>query len=81
MSSVKASLRTTIESLSEQEARQIMEIVRALKSKKEASLTLKRLAVDSAFKISSKQSKPFRAIQPIQGKGIPASKLLIEDRR
>ncbi|MBF0558061.1 MAG: hypothetical protein HQL08_04715 [Nitrospirae bacterium] len=81
MSSVKAALHTKIESLSEQEARQVMKIVRVLKGKKEASLTLKTLAVDPAFKMPSKRSEPFRAIRPTQGKGIPASELLAKDRR
>ena len=81
MGSVKASLHTTIESLSEREARQLMGIVRKIRSKKEAGLTLKRIALDPAFNVTIKQSKPFRAIQPIQGNGQPASKLLVEDRR
>jgi len=57
MSSVKAALHTKIESMSEKEARQVMKIVRVLKSKKEASLTLKTLAVDPAFKISLKKNQ------------------------
>lgn len=81
MSSVKEALHTRIESLSEREARQVMKIVRVLKSKKETSSTLKRLAVDPAFEISPKQSKPFRAVRPLQVKGIPASELLVKDRR
>lgn len=32
-------------------------------------------------KLIAKKAKPFRSVKPIHGKGIPASKLLIEDRR
>lgn len=81
MSSVKEALHTKIESLSEKEARQVMKIVRGLKNKKETSLTLKTLAVDPAFRMPSKRTKPFRAVRPIQGKGIPASEVLVKDRR
>jgi len=81
MGSIKEALHTTIESLSEREARQVMRVIRVLKSKKDASSTLKRLAVDPAFEISPKQSKPFRAVRPIKVKGIPASELLVKDRR
>ena len=34
-----------------------------------------------AFKIPAKRAKAFRVVKPIQGKGIPASELLIKDRR
>lgn len=34
-----------------------------------------------AFKIPVIKAKAFRVVKPIQGKGIPASELLIKDRR
>lgn len=34
-----------------------------------------------AFKIPVKKPKAFRIVKPIQGKGIPASELLVKDRR
>lgn len=34
-----------------------------------------------AFKIPVIKTKAFRVVKPIQGKGIPASELLIKDRR
>ncbi|NUO10464.1 MAG: hypothetical protein HUU08_17715 [Candidatus Brocadia sp.] len=34
-----------------------------------------------AFKIPVKKPKAFRIVKPIPGKGIPASELLIKDRR
>jgi len=33
------------------------------------------------FKIPVKKAKAFRVVKPIQGKGIPASELLVKDRR
>ena len=34
-----------------------------------------------SFKMPSKRTKAFRIVKPIQGKGVPASELLIKDRR
>lgn len=81
MNSVKATLHDTIELLSEKEARQIMKFAQILRNKKGASLTLKRLSIDPAFKMPAEKTKAFRSVEPIHGKGIPASRLLIEDRR
>lgn len=36
---------------------------------------------EEIVKIIAKKAKGFRSVKPIHGKGIPASKLLIEDRR
>lgn len=47
--------------------------IKAFKGKKSES--------KEAFKISVKKAKAFRIVRPIQGKGIPASELLIKDRR
>jgi hypothetical protein len=81
MSSVKESLRDTIEGLSEEEAYQILEFVQRLRKKDDVSPTLKRLANDPTFKLPSERAGGFRIVHPIQGKGTPASRLLVEDRR
>lgn len=80
MSSAKESLRHTIELLSDEEARQILEFIQHLLKKKDKSSTLRRLASDSAFKAPSERSGGFRVVESIRGKGIPASKLLEKDR-
>ena len=81
MSSVKVSLHTTIDSLSEKDAREILKFARLLKEKREVSLSLKRLDIDKAFKIPTDGVQTFRTVKPVQGRGIPASRLLLEDRR
>lgn len=47
--------------------------IKAFKGKKSES--------KEAFKMPVKKAKAFRVVKPIQGKGIPASELLIKDRR
>lgn len=41
----------------------------------------KKNEFQEAFKIPVVKAKAFRVVKPIQGKGIPASELLIKDRR
>jgi hypothetical protein len=79
MNSVKELLRNTIEMLSEEESRQILEFVQHLK--KGIPPTLQRLANDPAFKIPPGGLGAFPVVEPIQGKGVAASVLLLEDRR
>ncbi len=82
MSAVKESLRSTIEVLSDEEARQVLELIRQLQGKESnVSQTLEHLARDPSFEIPSRAHRFFRSIEPVRGKGIAASRLLAEDRR
>jgi len=81
VSSVKESLHSTIELLSDAEASQLLEFAQCLQKKNDASSTLRRLAGDPAFEVPSEGSGAFSIVEPIQGKGIVASRLLVEERR
>ncbi|MCL0069149.1 hypothetical protein M1O56_00655 [Dehalococcoidia bacterium] len=81
MNCVKESLRNTIEVLSDEEARQILEFIQRLRTTSDVSPTLRRLAIDPAFQVPSEGFRDFRIVEPISGKGIPASRRLVEDRR
>jgi hypothetical protein len=81
MSAAKESLYNTIELLSDEEALQILEFIQHLRQKKTLSRTLRRLASDPAFHVPAKGLGGFRKVEALQGKGIPASRLLVEDRR
>ena len=79
--SIKESLYTVIEQLSDEEAREILEYTAQLKEKREDTGILKRLEGDPAFRIPASDSGPFPKVKPVKGKGIPASKLLVRDRK
>ena len=82
MSSAKRLLHDTIESLNDEEVRQLLEFAQRLRKKNGTSLTLKCLASDPTFEIPAERgSDAFPVVEPIQGKGIAASRLLVEDRR
>lgn len=81
MSSIKESLHNTIELLSDAEARQLLKFAQCLQRENDASSTLRRLASDPAFEVPAERSIVFRVVEPVQGKGIAASRLLVEERR
>ena len=81
MISVKELLCNIIESLNDDEAHRLLELAQNLQNNHEFSPTISRLASDPTFKVPSKIHGNFRPVKPIKGKGIPASQLLVEDRR
>ena len=81
MNTVKELLRHMIERMSDAEAHQLLEFVQHLQHRCDDSLTLKRLATDPAFKVPGNGARDFHVVAPIHGKGIAASKLLVDDRR
>ena len=81
MSLVKESLRHIIEQMSDEEAHQMLEFAHHLQQKRDVSLTLKRLASDPVFKVPGSDVRTFHVVEPIYGKGIAASRLLVDDRR
>ncbi|OIO92536.1 MAG: hypothetical protein AUK03_09645 [Anaerolineae bacterium CG2_30_64_16] len=81
MLSVKEALRNTIDLLTEEEAYRIWEFAQHVYERPHVSRTMRRLASDPAFRVPASGIGPFHPVEPIKGKGIPASRLLVEDRR
>ena len=81
MHSVKELLPQMIERMSDAEARQLLEFAQHLQHRRDDSLTLKRLATDPAFKVPGSGARAFQVVGPIHGKGMAASRLLVDDRR
>ncbi|MBD2771051.1 hypothetical protein [Iningainema tapete] len=77
--SVKDSLHNTIETLSEEECQQLLEFIQYLQQTIPSSM--KSLLNDPTFNIPAKGFGTFEVIEAIQGEGIAASELLVEDRR
>ena len=78
MSTLKESLYSTIDQLSDNETLLVLEYVTKLK--KSHQLT-QRLAQDPAIKLPSQESGEFKKIEPLVGSGLPASESLSRDRR
>jgi len=81
MKSTKEALHQTVETLSDEEARHILELTRHMRRGKRDSLTLRRLAHDPTFHVPRTGVSTFRAVKAVEGKGIPASRLLGQERR
>jgi hypothetical protein len=81
MNSVKELLQHMIERMSDTEARQLLEFAQHLQHRRDDSLIWKRLTTDPAFKVPGNEVVAFRVVEPVQSKGIVASKLLVDDRR
>ena len=81
MSLVKESLLSALESLDEEKIQKTLQFVQNLNKKSEESRTLERLRKDPAFKVPQDPFQRLPKVKPAKIKGIPASKLLIGDRR
>lgn len=81
MGSVKEELRRTIEALSEGEAARAMEFIRRLREGVSRKDALDLLARNRDITVPTTAASGFPPVEPIHGEGIPASRLLIEDRR
>jgi hypothetical protein len=80
MSTAKEALWRTIETLSEEEAAEVLQWIRNLQDKRALTSVLRRLAQDPTFTVPQ-EIGGFPPLVPLQGKGRSASSLLIQDRR
>ena len=81
MNSVKELLQHMIERMSDAEAHQLLEFAQHLRHRRDDSLTLECLATDPAFKVPESGAQDFPIVAPIHGRGMAASRLLVDDRR
>ncbi|MDP2996342.1 MAG: hypothetical protein Q8N47_02565 [Bryobacterales bacterium] len=85
MPSAKQMLHEKIDQVSEDEAREILDLVQVRQAAKATEPTretlISRLKGRPGFRVPAEDSAPFSKFEPIKCPGIPASKLLIADRR
>jgi len=86
MASVKEILVQEVERLSEEEARRVLELLRAtggVAERPELSREelIRRATGRAGIRPPDPNARPFRKVKPITCPGIPASELLIHDRR
>jgi len=80
MESLKESLHRAIELLGDEEAHELLDMVQHLRKGPVIPPSRRGLASDPIFSIPT-AGAAFRIVQPIDGRGIPASRLLVENRR
>jgi 16S rRNA C967 or C1407 C5-methylase (RsmB/RsmF family) len=89
MATAKESLRDKVDRLSEEEASEVLELMAAKEpgwahspGKKLTREDIRaRLAGRPGFRVPPEDARPFRRVRPIDCPGVPASDLLIADRR
>lgn len=81
MSPAKESLLQTIEALSDEEASQAIELIRQLKTESDMDYLYRVLGNNPAFRLPARDNPKLDPVQPAETTGIPASKLLLRDRR
>ena len=81
MSPVKEELLNEIEELSDKEVKRILAFLHALKGKIATEELLKDLTANGDFYVPRNLPPHFKKVKPAKGKGIPASQLLVQERR
>jgi hypothetical protein len=81
MSAIRESLHESLRELTEDEARQTLEFVQALRRKTELAELHRRLVGKPGYRLPSPEHPGFPPVEPVQTTGVPASQLLVRDRR
>ena len=81
MSPTKESLLQTIEALSAAEAQHAIELIRHLKQESDLDYLYDVLGNNPAFRLPARDNPTLEPVEPAETTGIPASKLLLRDRR
>jgi hypothetical protein len=81
MLSVKESLHRTLDMISDEDALRVLTFIEQMRRHPRRSLKLKRLAGDPMFKVPPRKLEHFANVDPVEGQGVPASQMLLEDRR
>ena len=81
MSSAWETLREAVASLSEAEADKALDYIRRLRGELPDRELAELLAGDPAIQVPSDAFARLPAVEPVCGTGVPASELLVQDRR
>jgi hypothetical protein len=81
MRSTSEVLREAVASLSEAEAAKALDYIRRLRADDQDHVLRDLLSGDPAIHAPDKPFAPLPPVEPVRGAGIPASELLVRDRR
>jgi hypothetical protein len=81
MSPIKESLLKAIRGLSDEEAKRALAYVQSLHESSALARLRARLAGHPAITLPAVDAIAFRDVEPIEGRGVLASELLVRDRR
>jgi hypothetical protein len=81
MPSASEVLRETLASLSEADAAKALDYIRQLRGQDPNRALRDLLAGDPAIHLPDRPFAPLPPVEPVRGAGLPASELLVQDRR
>jgi hypothetical protein len=81
MTTVREKLRDAVDRLTDAEARRLLVLIESGEGTSKRLQAFERLSSDPAFGVPALGLRTFRVVQPVVSKGLPASTMLIEDRR
>jgi len=81
MSPVKKSLLQSIEALSDSEAQHAIELIRHIKQESDLDYLYDVLGNNPTFRLPSRDNPTLEPVEPVETTGIPASQLILRDRR
>jgi hypothetical protein len=81
MVTAKDEVREALERLTDEEAAEMLALIRTIERRREKERLYRHLAQYSTFRVPDSADREFRRVEPAPVTGRPASELLIEDRR
>jgi hypothetical protein len=81
MPSLRERLRDAIDRLTDEQVCRILYLIESGEEAQQSVQTLERLSTDPGFSVPLLGLRTFHVVQPVASKGLPASKMLVEDRR
>jgi len=87
MASTKRFLQQAVAQLTEEQARRVLDLIEQMLASAPGKRELthrqmqERLAADPNFTLPTTDAPPFEDFEPLESSGIPASQLLVADRR
>lgn len=81
MNAVRHMLEESLQQLDQQQTQEVLAFVRQLRAGSGRERVFERLKASSAIEVPLSSDATFPRVEPIVGTGVPASDLLIQDRR
>jgi hypothetical protein len=81
MSSARDALHEAVATLNEAEAARALQWIKKMRGAGQRQILVELLAGDPAIHVPEDPFAPLPSIEPLAGDGIPASELLVRDRR
>lgn len=81
MRTPRADILAALDRMSDDELTELLALAQRIEQRRTAPPLLERLAADPSFRIPQPEHRTFARFTPIDATGLPASEILVRDRR